>query len=211
MDVTAAVWGRRRRRLPLLPLVLIVAGVVLLVSFAADIFAGQMQQRQLIQSWQHTLVVTHPPRVPADPTVTPGAVDGVDFAIRVPKIGYYAAVQEGVESNNLASGPGHYPTTPWPGQIGNVGVAAHNTYWIAFGDLKPGDEIDLETRYGTYRYAVTGSRIVWPNDRTALVRTPDKELTLTTCWPLWAGAFATQRLIISARQVFPSPPPASTS
>jgi sortase A len=202
VDLTAGAVARRRR-LPLLPVALVMAGLLLILAFAADISAGQMHQKQLMQSWQHTLAVTHPPRVPTEPAVAPGPVDGVDFAIRVPKIGYYAAVQEGVETNNLASGPGHYPTTPWPGQAGNVGVAAHNTYWIAFGDLKPGDEIDLETRYGTYRYAVTGTRIVWPNDRTALVRTPDKELTLTTCWPLWAGAFATQRLIISARQVFP--------
>jgi hypothetical protein len=30
-------------------------------------------------------------------------------------------------------------------------------------------------------------------------------LTLTTCWPLWAGAFATQRYVIFAIQVSPAP------
>jgi hypothetical protein len=31
-------------------------------------------------------------------------------------------------------------------------------------------------------------------------------LFLSTCWPLWAGAFATQRYVIFAQQFFPRPP-----
>ena len=106
----------------------------------------------------------------------------------------------------LYSGPGHYPTTRWPGDPGTVGVAAHNVYWINFPQLARGDEIDLETRYGLYRYQVTRTEIVDPDNRTALV--PDANgfhLTLTTCWPLWAGAFATQRYIIHTDQVWPVP------
>jgi sortase A len=85
-------------------------------------------------------------------------------------------------------------------------VAAHNTYWIKFGDLRAQDEVLLETRWGTYRYEVTETRIVQPSDRTILVQTPERRLTLTTCWPLWAGAFAQQRLVIFADQVSPAPP-----
>jgi sortase A len=85
-----------------------------------------------------------------------------------------------------------------------VGVAAHNVYWENFPNLKPGDEIDLQTRYGNYRYRVTGSRIVNPSDKTVLIPSADGyHLTLTTCWPLWAGAFATQRFVIFTDQVWP--------
>src|SRR5438105_4457670 len=102
--------------------------------------------------------------------------------------------------------PGHYPTTRWPGDPGTVGVAAHNVYWINFPQLAKGDEIDLETRYGLYRYRLVSTEIVSPNDRTALVTDVNGyHLTLTTCWPLWAGAFATQRYIIHADQVWPVP------
>ena len=51
---------------------------------------------------------------------------------------------------------------------------------------------------------MTGSTIVNPDDRTVLV--PDAagfHLTLTTCWPLWAGAFATQRYVIFTEQFWP--------
>src|SRR5438105_1913211 len=203
MELVAGGARRARRRLPLLPLTLVLAGLALIVAFFGDMAINARHQAALNSSWQHTLAVSAPPATPADPVITPVPVDGVDFAIRVGKIGYYAAVQEGVDLNVLASGPGHYPATPWPGQPGNVGVASHNTYWIKFADVQPGDEIDLETRYGTYKYVVTGSKIVWPDDRTALAPKPGKQLTLTTCWPLWAGAFAQQRLAIFASQVFP--------
>jgi len=133
-------------------------------------------------------------------------VNGVDFAIRIPRLGYYAAVKEGINAGVLYSGPGHYPTTMWPGDPGTVGVAAHNVYWINFPRLTKGDEIDVETRYGVYRYRMTGSEIVNPDNRTVLVPYSDGyRLTLTTCWPLWAGAFATQRYVIFAQQVWPVP------
>jgi sortase A len=187
----------------LLPLVLLVTGALLVAGFLADLGFGALHQQQLERSWRQTIAAHPPPAQPVDPVQTPAPVDGVDFAIRVPKIGYYAAVAEGVGSDVLINGPGHYPATPWPGQAGNVGVAAHNTYWIKFGDLRPGDEIGLETRYGSYKYVVTGTKIVPADDRTVLAQTPGKQLTLTTCWPLWAGAFAQQRLAIFALQVFP--------
>ncbi len=187
-----------------------ISGLVLLISFFGDIAVGLWQQQQLNGRFHSQVGSTPPPVAPAGPVAVPiqaHPVDGVDFAIRVPKIGYFAAVAEGTDSKTLASGPGHYPETSWPGLGGDVGVAAHNVYWIQFNDLQPGDEVQLETRWGTYVYRVTGKRIVWPDDRTILVPSSTPKLTLTTCWPLWAGAFASQRLVIFADQVRPAPVP----
>jgi sortase A len=166
---------------------------------------GYSQQQQLNQQWQQEVGTTPYTAVPGvDNRKLQHPVKGIDFAIRVPKLRYFAAVREGVDSTNLYSGPGHYPGTVWPGDQGTVGVAAHNVYWINFPQLTARDEIDVETRYGTYRYRVTGSRIVNPNDRSIVVPdAPGYHLILTTCWPLWAGAFATQRYVIFADQYYP--------
>jgi len=187
--------------------VCMVAGTVLLATFGYGMWKGQDEQRRLDQRWQQYTIGN--PRDAAPRAVDPALrrpVGGIDFAIRIPKLNYYAAIKEGVDSGVLYSGPGHYPATRWPGQPGTVGVAAHNVYWINFPQLKKGDEVDLETRYGEYRYSVTWAQIVNPDNRTALVTDSNGyHLTLTTCWPLWAGAFATQRYVIHTDQVWPVP------
>jgi sortase A len=126
-------------------------------------------------------------------------IDGSSFELQIPVIGYSAMVRQGVGLSVLAHSPGHYPTTPWPGQPGNVGVAAHNVYWLSFNRLKVGDRVEIGTQHGMYLYAITGWRVTSPGDRTVLAPTSDDRLTLTTCYPLWAGAFATQRLIYTAQ------------
>ncbi len=136
---------------------------------------------------------------PADPVQTP--VDGVWFEMLIPAVGYRAVVRQGVGSNALDNGPGHYPSTPWPGQPGNIGVAEHNTFWLSFSHLKAGDRVEIQTQHALYIYEITGSKIVSPSDRTVLAPTRDNQLTLTTCYPLWAGVFATKRLVFTAREI----------
>jgi len=183
----------------------LLVGLFLLGSFAYGTWKGVSEQQRLNQVWNGAVY----PRTSGAKTIDPSLqkpIDGIDFAIQIPKLGYTAAVKEGVDSGVLYSGPGHYPTSMWPGNPGTVGVAAHNVYWINFPQLVKGDEVDIQTRYGLYRYRVTGSEIVSPNDRTVLVPSADGyHLTLTTCWPLWAGAFATKRYVIFATQAWPVP------
>lgn len=128
-------------------------------------------------------------------------INGVAFEMSIPALGYKSTVYEGVDSKTLLKGPGHYPTTAWPGHPGNVGVAAHNVYWIAFNRLKVGDKVEITTRRGLFVYEITGTRIVDPSDAHILDSTDAHQLTLTTCWPLWAGAYATQRLIFFAKEI----------
>jgi sortase A len=205
---------RRIQLLRAASLACLLTGVLLIVTFAYGTWRGFADQQNLTQSWKQEMGT--PNAVPADPFVVNPSIPfvinpslkhpikGIDFAIRVPKLGYYAAVREGINTTILYSGPGHYPGTMWPGDQGSVGVAAHNVYWIDFPRLAPRDEIDIETRYGTFRYRVTGSKIVNPDDRTVLVAdAPGYHLVLTTCWPLWAGAFATKRYVIFADQFYP--------
>ena len=214
--------GRRlpsRLSLRTMALGLIGVGALTCLVPIAMVVYGIWQENQLTQSWAvHTAAVPavadtpqavpagiQPPfatPAPATPTPKPAsaALTNAVFALRVPKIGYYAAVQQGVSLNILAAGPGHYPTTAMPGQPGLVGVAAHNTFWIPFGQLGPGDTIVLETRSGKFTYKVTGTKVVNSDDHTVLASSSDPRLVLTTCWPLWAGNLAPQRLAIFAQE-----------
>jgi sortase A len=208
---------RAKASLRAVALTLIGCGVLLCLVPIGAVGYGMWQENQLTQAWStgETSALPSPPFIEepsASPTVldTPSAAPTprttatalqAAFAIRVPKIGYYAAVRQGVSLSVLATGPGHYPTTAMPGQPGLVGIAAHNTFWIPFGQLGPGDAVILETRAGRFTYRITGTRVVNPDDTGVLVQTPDPRLVLTTCWPLWAGNLAAQRLAIFAQQV----------
>lgn len=131
--------------------------------------------------------------------------------LRVPRLGDFndspPVVVEGVSVEDLKKGPGHIPGTAMPGEVGNVVLSGHRTTYgqpfNAFGELRPGDAVVLETRDTWFTYRVTGSEIVSPDavevtypvpgDPTA---TPTKKLlTMTTCHPKYS---AKQRLIISS-------------
>ena len=199
---------------------LIAAGTLLLMVPGTFLVYGAWQEQQLTKQW-HGIVAAIPTHVdtvapaeiasaalepvatpaPAAPVVTKRTSTPIAFAMSVPKLGYTSAVVEGVDLAHLAMGPGHYPMTAYPGHQGTVGIAAHNNYWIQFGDLKAGDRIVLETRYGTFTYLVTSTRIVMPNDKTVFAGSgTGYRLTLTSCWPLWAGVLATRRLVIFAQE-----------
>jgi LPXTG-site transpeptidase (sortase) family protein len=190
----------------------VVGGFFLLANFTYGMFSGYSEQQLLNQHWQAEMRTQTPvpPEISDSPKIDPTLKrpkDGIDFAIRVPKLNYFAAVKEGVDAGILYSSPGRYPSTVWPGDQGMVGVAAHNAYWINFPQLATGDEVDVETRYGLYKYRVTGSQVVNPDNRGIILPSADGyHLTLTTCWPIWAGAFAKQRYVIYTEQVWPVPP-----
>jgi sortase A len=122
--------------------------------------------------------------------------------IEIPSLGVTEYLVAGVRTDDLRKGPGHYPTTPLPGELGNAAVAGHRTtYGSPFFDLdelQPGDEI-IVTMLGNSRfvYRVTESVVVTPADYD-VVLTKDPEvavLTLTTCHPQYS---ARERLIISS-------------
>lgn len=123
--------------------------------------------------------------------------------IRIPKIGLSAIVVEGTTLRDLAYGPGHYRETAAIGAAGSAAIAGHRTGWgqpfFNLDKLGPGDDIFLDTSVATYRYRVTGTTVVHPDQSWVLGGDPnskaEKRLTLTTCTPKFT---ARDRLIVWA-------------
>lgn len=124
------------------------------------------------------------------------------FIITIPRIGLRAVVVEGTTLADLRRGPGHYPGTALPGEVGNVAIAGHRTTygaWFRHLDrLKPGDAILLSTKGRVFRYAVEGEQVVGPAETGPVLPTDYAALTLTTCTP---PGSATMRLVVRARLV----------
>ena len=125
------------------------------------------------------------------------------WKIRIPKLGVDMVVVEGTGAGQLALGPGHYSGTAYPwDRSGTVGLAGHRTTHLrpfhALDRLVPGDRIELVTKAGTFRYVVSGTRIVEPTDVQVLRRTARPSLVLTTCAPPLS---ASHRLVVFANRV----------
>jgi sortase A len=138
------------------------------------------------------------------PTTTlapvPVPSEGAIAVISIPKIGLERTVVNGVTAADLRQGPGHYPQTVLPGEIGNAAIAGHRTTYGApfnqLDELQPGDPIIVRTLNGTYTYKVSQTDIVSPRDTAVLDPSTDTRLTLTTCNPKYSAA---QRLIVTAK------------
>ncbi|CAN5593281.1 hypothetical protein BH24ACT4_BH24ACT4_09750 [soil metagenome] len=144
------------------------------------------------------------------PALPPPPVEGdaVGF-IDIPALGIDDLnVVEGVTVEQLKRGPGHFPTTPLPGQAGNAAIAGHRTtYGAPFSDLdqlETGDEITVTTLQGESRYEVVEQKVVAPTDVAVVADQGDDRLTLTTCEPKYSAA---QRLVTVARLVTEPLPP----
>jgi sortase A len=114
--------------------------------------------------------------------------------LEIPRIDRVDYVVPGVSLNDLKSGPGHYPDTPLPGQLGNSAIAGHRTtYGAPFFDvdqLEPSDEIIVTMANGDrFVYEVTGVEVVSASAYWVVTTAnPDTaEMTLTSCHPKYTA------------------------
>ena len=92
--------------------------------------------------------------------------------ITIPAIGVDEFVVEGTDTASLRKGPGHYPSTPLPGERGTTAIAGHRTTYGApfrrLDKLKRGDRITLDMPYGRFVYRVERLKIVDDQDLSVL-------------------------------------------
>jgi len=205
---------------------LITLGVVILLFVAYELwgtnFYTQGQQNQLEDSIHHGWSG-------AGPDITQVNVKNVPLGsgiavLRIPRFGkgYHMVIVEGTGYDDLKKGPGHYPGTALPGQVGNFAVAGHRTTYLApfnkIDTIRRGDAIVLETKSKWLVYRVQDvpaghgypgvpfHEIVDPSDVAGAFAVPDQSnpdkkatlrlLTFTSCNPKYS---ASQRFVVHAQ------------
>ena len=126
--------------------------------------------------------------------------------ILVPRLGLSMIVVNGTDRDSLSRGPGRETSTFMPGQRELVYIAGHRTTYAApfshIDRLRPGDRVTLELPYATFRYVITGHRIVAASATWALRSHHREVLALQACHPRF---FASHRYIAYARMVGVTP------
>ncbi len=123
--------------------------------------------------------------------------------LQIPAIDVDSPFLEGIRLSTLDYGPGHWPCTAMPGQLGNVVVAGHRTSHNAdfrrLDELQPGDEVifdmdnsdgiptasvaDPDGVSGVYVYHVSSVEVVRPDSMWIVSQGYRHEATLFACHP----------------------------
>ena len=201
---------------------LITLGVVVLLFCAYEVYFTNVYTNKQQSRLGHDLRSEWAaPRQGPAPSAKPGQKPQVQLVdvqlghglavIWMPRIGMVhdkaKVVVEGVSHEDLKRGPGHYPGTAMPGEVGNMVISGHRTTYGApfnrIDELKVGDAIVLETRDTWFTYRMVRQQIVKPTTVEVTFPVPGnrdatptkKLLTLTTCNPKYS---AKQRLVVTA-------------
>lgn len=196
---------------------LISAGVGVLLFLAWTLWGTGIYTERQQDRLEREFAALDP--IPAAETGSPGrnfdpAPGAPVFKLEIPAIDVERIVVEGVETEQLKLGPGHFPACAdrfalplcfadeseeyWPGEEGRVIVSGHRTtYGAPFWDLdklEKGDRIRTITKWGTFVYLVTETQIV-DDDEPVAATGNSAELLLTTCTPKFS---ADQRYLVIA-------------
>jgi sortase A len=186
----------------LLSWLLITAGLFLTAYGVYDYYLSRQGQNYARQKWASGQQAEEP--VPASAPATtqhyfnPYKLGDTVAKLRLPRLDTTLYVVEGTDQADLKKGPGHMPGTALPGVTGNCVIAGHrDTHFRPLQNIHEGDEVELDTHYGTFRYKVRSMDVVLPTNVASLQPTGDAVLHLITCYPFNYVGHAPKRMVIS--------------
>jgi LPXTG-site transpeptidase (sortase) family protein len=142
--------------------------------------------------------------VTAKSAAVPGsarAAKGVLGRIEIPRLRISGMIAEGTDKGTLKRAVGHVVSTAQPGEVGNVGLAAHRDgLFRGLGGVRKNDLVRIVTIRGTYTYRVEWMAVVEPHRVDVLDSTAEPSITLITCYPFDFIGHAPKRFVVRARQ-----------
>lgn len=123
--------------------------------------------------------------------------------LEIPSIQLTVMVREGVDTASLRKAAGHLPSSPLPGELGNVVVLGHrDTFFRPLRRIAQGDGIRVKTRSGSFQYVVDSIQVVPPEQSLDFTEDRSAEsMTLITCFPFDYVGPAPRRFVVRARML----------
>lgn len=196
-----------------------------LAAFYQQVQVAERDDQALASTPTSTFTSTHPPGNPAaaDSAVSgqqsrpPGfelwsekriheyqqsllqAADPPLGVLRIDRLHIEVPVYNGTDEFVLNRGVGRIPGTARIDGAGNLGIAGHRDgFFRGLKDIQAGDILELQTTHGAVSYRVDSMVIVDPSDVSVLAPTPERTLTLVTCYPFYFVGHAPKRFIVRA-------------
>jgi len=185
---------------------LLAVGVALAAWCAAVLVEARFHNSVPVPSPAAQLKVTQTLILPGEGTAkksAPAPSAGMLIGrLEAPSVQMSTTVLEGSDDATLSRGAGHIEDTPFPGEAGNIGIAGHrDTVFRPLKRVQVGDPLELTTADRIYRYRISKTLIVGPNDVYVLDPTKTPTMTLVTCYPFEYVGHAPRRFIVQAELV----------
>jgi len=212
-----------KRKLGWVEIGLYLGGVALLAIFFHIRADGDRQREEGVQAFQAALENKAVPASPPSEDVelkagtTPNQEDWADKRVTeyekslkveagpplavmtIDKLGIQVPVYDGADDFNLNRGVARIRGTARVDADGNLGIAGHRDgFFRGLKDIAMGDHIELQTARGKAVYTVSSITIVEPSDVSVLAPTPERTITLVTCYPFYFVGQAPMRYIVKA-------------
>ncbi len=127
---------------------------------------------------------------------------GTKYAtIKIPKIDVDLPVYYGDSLDILKKGVGHSSGSYFPGEGGSIIYMGHNSkkMFRRFSELQKGNEIEVTTSYGDFKYKIYDMQLINESDVDKLPIQKDKEILMVyTCYPFNNVGYAYQRYVVYA-------------
>lgn len=137
------------------------------------------------------------PKAPSVVTIT------TDSIMRIPKINLEIAVAPDVNAASLWVLPGHYPSSPQPGENGVTSYFGHRMYgkgrhFNRLNEVGPGDTIHIQRKGYLYTYVIESSDIIEPSELGKYVYETSYEprILLVTCHPIQTTGVPKYRIVV---------------
>lgn len=169
----------------------------------STLFVDAPETTLVVEAPDTTLVVDAPEEPIAPPVDSYAQEPIIEVgSIAIPKLGVDMTMYEGIRLTTLDYGPGHWPGTAMPGEVGNVVVGGHRTsshrVFRDVDQLVPGDEVVFRDGRGTHTYSVNRVEVVEPTAVWIVNPTETATATLFACHPPGSTA---QRIVVFADYV----------
>lgn len=188
-------------------------GIFVITYFLINISAISKNFRYF---WDVKLRHTAYQKALATPEPKPSFDATAQAKLVIPKIGAEAPIiwnigEEEIQKK-LLEGVVQYQGTALPGQMGNIFITGHSSYYswssspykdvfALLEKLSVGDQIFIQYNGANFIYEVTETKVVSPKNIEVMDQTSDYRLTLMTCVPIGTNL---NRLIVTSKQVVSS-------
>ncbi len=125
--------------------------------------------------------------------------------IKIDSIGVNLPLYYGDKLSILSKGIGHTSGSYFPGEGGSIICMGHNTkpFLYRLPEVQEGDEIQIETTYGTFTYKVDYTKIVnMYNPEELPVQKDEEILMLYTCYPVNGIGHKVDRFVVYAKREY---------